>query len=134
MLECLIVGDSIAVGISQVRPECESVAKVGITSTAWNKQFLTRIIPAKTLIISLGTNDDGVNTEMNVRKLRIKAGSYNVFWVLPNEQLKPKQAAAVIQVAKEFGDVVISNSSVNISADKIHPTSKGYKQLAEKTR
>ena len=59
MLECLIVGDSIAVGVSQVRPECASIAKSGINSRDWVTHNLGKLEPAKTLIISLGANEIG---------------------------------------------------------------------------
>ena len=38
MLECLIVGDSIAVGTAMARPECVSLSKGGINSSQWNRQ------------------------------------------------------------------------------------------------
>jgi len=41
---------------------------------------------------------------------------------------------AVRQVAEEFGDTVIPRPEDNISRDGVHPTYKGYKILAEKTR
>jgi hypothetical protein len=63
MLECLIVGDSIAVGVSQIRTECQAIVKSGINSSDWNKKHLHKLKPTKTLIISLGANDLGINTE-----------------------------------------------------------------------
>ena len=47
MIECLIVGDSIAVGVSQVRHECMSIAKSGINSSDWNKQNIQKLKPTK---------------------------------------------------------------------------------------
>lgn len=135
MIDCLIVGDSIAVGVSQYRKECVSVAKVGITSKAWNKENLNKLEPARTLIISLGANDyEGINTEANVRKLRIKAQADKVFWLLPSNVLKPTQVKAVETVAKEFGDIIIPRPEADISKDRVHPTQKGYQKLAEKTK
>jgi lysophospholipase L1-like esterase len=135
MLECLIVGDSIAVGVSQVRPECASIAKSGINSRDWNARNMQRLKPARTLIISLGANDlKGHNTEGNVRSLRTNAQADRVFWLLPNETLKPAAVAAVKQVASEFGDSVIDRPKTNMSADGVHPTYKGYKILGDQTR
>lgn len=135
MLECLIVGDSIAVGVSQVRPECASIAKSGINSRDWNARNMQRLKPARVLIISLGANDlKGHNTEGNVRSLRTNAQADKVFWLLPNETLKPAAVAAVKQVAAEFGDSVIDRPKTNMSADGVHPTYKGYKILADQTR
>jgi lysophospholipase L1-like esterase len=134
MLECLIVGDSIAVGVSQVRPECEAIAKSGINSSDWNKKHLHKLKPARTLIISLGANDLGINTEGHVRSLRTNAQADRVFWLLPSQKLKPKQVEAVRQVATEFGDTVIPRPENNISSDGVHPTYKGYKILGDQTR
>jgi lysophospholipase L1-like esterase len=134
MLECLIVGDSIAVGVSQVRPECEAIAKSGINSSDWNKKHLHKLKPARTLIISLGANDLGINTEGHVRSLRTNAQADRVFWLLPRQKLKPKQVEAVRQVATEFGDTVIPRPENNISSDGVHPTYKGYKILGDQTR
>ena len=59
MLECLVLGDSIASGVGQARPECETVARVGITSGT----YINELLPgapraARTAVISLGVNDD----------------------------------------------------------------------------
>jgi lysophospholipase L1-like esterase len=134
MLECLIVGDSIAVGVSQVRPECKSIAKSGINSANWNKQHLNKLQPTKTMIISLGANDLGVNTEENIRQLRERAQADRVFWLLPSQRLKPDQVRAVKFVAIDYGDTVIPRPERDISADGVHPTYKGYKVLGDLTR
>ena len=134
MLECLIVGDSIAVGVSQVRPECEHIVKSGINSRDWTSKHLQKLKPTKTLIISLGANDLGINTEGYIRSLRTNAQAERVFWLLPSQRLKPRQVEAVRQVAEEFGDTVIPRPESNISKDGVHPTYKGYKILADQTR
>ena len=135
MLECLIVGDSIAVGVSQVRPECQSIAKSGINSRDWSTKHLQKLKPARTLVISLGANDyRGINTEGHVRAIRTNAQADRVFWLLPSERLKPGQVEAVRQVAEEFGDTVIPRPESNISADGVHPTYRGYRILADQTR
>lgn len=134
MLECLIVGDSIAVGVGQARPECVTVAKVGITSKNWNKQFLDKLEPAKTVVVSLGANDYRSSTELNVRKLRIKLDAYRVYWILPDEKTRPNEVAAIKQVAKEFNDVIVPRPELQMSPDNVHPTTKGYKDLALRTK
>jgi lysophospholipase L1-like esterase len=135
MLECLIVGDSIAVGVSQVRPECQSIAKSGINSSDCNKKHLHKLKPARTLVISLGANDyKGINTEGHIRSLRTNAQADRVFWLLPSQRLKPTQVEAVKLVAAEFGDTVIPRPESNISSDGVHPTYKGYKILGDQTR
>ena len=135
MLECLIVGDSIGVGVSQVRKECSAIVKSGINSKDWNKLHLGKLQPTKTLIISLGANDyKGINTEANIRRLRTNASADRVFWLLPSKKLKPEQVKSVELIAEEFGDVIIPRPETNISSDGVHPTYKGYKILGEQTR
>lgn len=134
MIECLIVGDSIAVGVSQIRPECAVMAVSGINTTAWNRQFLRKLYPTKTLIISLGANDIGTNTEDNIRKLREQAQAQRVFWLLPSQRLKPEQVRAVKSVAHDYGDTVITRPERDMSPDGVHPTYKGYKVLGELTK
>ena len=134
MIDCLIVGDSIAVGVSQIRKECVAYAKSGINSSNWNKVYMNKLQPTKALIISLGANDLGINTEVNVRLLRTNAQAQKVFWLLPSQKLKPKQVEAVKLVAAEFGDTVIPRPENNISNDGVHPTYKGYKILGDLTK
>lgn len=135
MIECLIIGDSIGVGVSQVRKECASVVKSGINSTDWNKKNLTKLQPAGSVIISLGANDTKrIDTESNVRFLRGQIKSNKVYWILPNEHLKPLAVAAVTKVALEHGDVIIQRPKTDMSADNVHPTGKGYQKLANLTR
>ena len=133
----MIVGDSIAVGVSQIRTECTAIVKSGINSKVWNDKHLDKLIRAeiRTLIISLGANDyKGIDTEKNIRYLRIAIKADRVFWLLPSQKLKPYQVEAVKKVAEEFGDTVIPRPETNISPDGVHPTYKGYRILADKTR
>jgi hypothetical protein len=137
MLECLIVGDSIAVGVSQVRTECAAIVKSGINSQSWVRQNLDKVVGKdyRTVVISLGANDyKGIDTEAHIRLLRNNVNATQVFWLLPSSKLKPAQVESVKLVANEFGDVVIPRPETDISADGVHPTYKGYKKLAEKTK
>jgi lysophospholipase L1-like esterase len=135
MLECLIVGDSIGVGVSQVRKECSAIVKSGINSREWNRQHLSKLQPTKTMIISLGANDyKGIDTDANIRRLRESVKADRVFWLLPSQRLKPEQVRAVKFVAIEYGDTVIPRPEKDISADGVHPTYKGYKVLGDLTR
>ena len=76
MLECLIMGDSIAVGTKMFAPkECVSYSKGGQNTWQWNKKWGKTPLEAKTIVISLGTNDhSGVNTkkELTIIRTRIK--------------------------------------------------------------
>ncbi len=135
MIECLIVGDSIGVGVSQVRKECSALVKSGINSRDWNAKHLNQLQPSKTVIISLGANDyKGIDTENNIRKLRANVQASRVFWLLPSQKLKPEQVRAVKFVAQDYGDTVIPRPEKDISGDGVHPTYKGYKVLGDLTR
>ena len=135
MLECLIIGDSIGVGVSQVRKECSAIVKSGINSSTWKTTNINKLQPAKVIIISLGANDlKSHNTEDNVRQIRAAAKADKVYWILPNENLKPKAVMDVTKVASEFGDTIIERPKTDMSADNVHPTGTGYRKLAEKTK
>ena len=71
MLECLILGDSIAVGTKMFAPtECVSYSKGGFNSWQWNQRWGMNPVEANTVVISLGTNDHvGVNTEKELKDL-----------------------------------------------------------------
>ena len=63
MFDCLILGDSIAVGTANYRKECVSYSVGSINTWQWNKKFVNNDLKARTVIISLGTNDHtGINT------------------------------------------------------------------------
>lgn len=131
MIDCLIVGDSIAVGTHQYRPECVAYAKGGINSSQWNRQNSNKNLTAKTVIISLGSNDhNGVRTMWELQQLRARTDAERVFWILP--AIKPDVQEMVRIVAKDHGDVILSIP--NLQADKVHPSGAGYKKLAEQTR
>ena len=134
MLECLIIGDSIAVGTHMFRKECVAYAQGGITSHGWNKKFGQNDLTAQTVIISLSTNDwekaDTYATLMNIRT-KVK-GNARVFWIEPNIESKPNAVEYVRRVAKEFGDTVLPTT--RWQADKIHPSWAGYQSLAERTK
>ena len=137
MLECLILGDSIAVGTAMARPECVSYSKGGWNSWQWNKDYLAKASaePAKTVIISLGANDHkGVKTEIELRKMREAIKGNRVFWISPGAERKPYPQAAIERIAQEYGDTVLARPEKQMSADGVHPTGRGYKELADKTR
>ncbi len=137
MLECLIIGDSIAVGTAMARPECVSYSKGGWNSWQWNKDYLSKASsqPAKTVIISLGANDHkGVKTEAELRKMREAVKGDRVFWIDPGQDRKPVPHDAIVRIAKEYGDTILPRPKTHMSADGIHPTGKGYGVLADQTR
>jgi len=132
MLDCLIVGDSIAVGTATARPECVAYAKGGINSYQWlNKNIDKTPLIAKTVIISLGSNDHKyVKTESELRSIRELTKADRVYWILP--AIKPDIQEIVKKVAAENGDTVLPITS--LQKDGVHPSWAGYKQLGEQTR
>ena len=137
MLECMIVGDSIAVGVARARPECVSYSRGGWNSWQWNKDYLARSVsrPAKTVVISLGANDHkGVKTEQELRKMRESIKGNRVFWIDPGKDRKPVPHDAIVKIAQEYGDTILPRPKDHMSVDGVHPTGGGYKILAEQTR
>jgi len=137
MIECLILGDSIAVGTYMARPECVAYARGGWNSWQWNKDYLenAKSKSAKTIIISLGANDHkGVKSEAELRKMREAIKGERVFWISPGMDRKPIAQTAIEKIAKEYGDTVLARPKDQMSTDGIHPTGRGYKTLADQTR
>ena len=133
MLECLILGDSIAVGTHQVRTECVAYAKGGINSWQWNKTHGSKDLAAKTVIISLGSNDyRSINTYEELHTLRQLVKADRVYWILP--AIKDAKRANVQKVADKYHDIIIDSRNHELSADGVHPTYKGYKAIAKKTQ
>lgn len=137
MIDCMIVGDSIAVGVAMARPDCVSYSRGGWNSWQWNKDYLSvaSTRTPKTLIISLGANDHkGVKTEQELRKMRSNIKADRVFWISPGTERKPIPQEAIEKIAKEYGDTVLPRPTNHMSADGIHPTGRGYKILGEQTK
>jgi lysophospholipase L1-like esterase len=132
LVDCLILGDSIAVGVGQDRPACTTVARVGITSGT----FVQTLLPAapkeaRSVVISLGVNDDpSMNTAAALRQMRRGIQAAHVTWLLPG----PKEAVrqAIRTVAAEHGDRLVDTSG-DLGPDHLHPTGSGYRRLAALT-
>jgi lysophospholipase L1-like esterase len=136
MLECLILGDSIAVGTHQFKQECALVGKGGINTWQWNRMYPGRDLTARNVIISLGTNDHtGVNTFRELMAMRQRVDADHVFWIMPpcNDKFcKPAVNEIVEIIAKNFNDTIIGTKK--LQADAIHPSWSGYKELATKIK
>ena len=131
MLECLILGDSIAVGTAQFRPDCAVYAKSGINSHNWLNKNVDKNLTAKSVIISLGSNDhSGVKTFHELMSIRLLTDAARVYWILPAN--KPDVREIIEIIARNFGDTILPITKV--SKDGVHPTTAGYKELAEKSR
>jgi len=136
MLDCLILGDSLAVGVGQIRTECVARAKSGINSYDYVNRHILHTqgnTQAKTVIISLGSNDTAkINTFEELDSLRQLVDASRVYWIVPN--IKEDKRRAVLAVADKYKDFVIDARHHDISPDKVHPTYKGYKTISEKTK
>lgn len=131
MIDCLILGDSIAKGISDVRRECVAYVKSGINSRDWNDRYVKKIVPARSTIISLGSNDyRNLNTEIELVALRTHVNSDHVYWIVP--AIKPEKQELVKKIAGHFGDTFVNIPE--LAKDKVHPTYRGYKQLGVLTK
>jgi lysophospholipase L1-like esterase len=136
MLECLILGDSLAVGVGQIRKECVTYAKSGINSYDYVNRHLLHTqgnTAAKSVIISLGSNDSKTTKtfeELDTLRQLVKAD--RVFWILP--AIKDDKRRAVQAVAEKYRDTVIDSRQSALSPDGVHPTSSGYKNIADKTK
>jgi lysophospholipase L1-like esterase len=137
MIECLILGDSIAVGVSQIRKECVSFVKSGINSKDfYNKHKSMLSQPTKTgvTIISIGPNDTKSIDTIKYANLIRENINGKVYWILPSNTKKPEKFQIIKEVAAVWGDVVIERPADKISPDGVHPTYAGYKEIAEKTK
>jgi lysophospholipase L1-like esterase len=136
MFECLILGDSIGVGLHQFMPKCQSISKGGWNTWQWNKSYLKNDLTSEVVIISLGSNDHKhIKTQVELEKLREKVKANRVYWVLPAGNL-PAGGLSIIEVqriikmiAAVYGDQIIPIQG--LQKDGIHPTWEGYKQIAK---
>lgn len=139
MIDCLILGDSIAVGTAQARPECVAYAKGGINSWQWNKANSNKTLAAGTVIISLGSNDHRyIKTRHELEQLRARVHAGKVYWILPHGNLKASgvdilEIQQIIEdIANQHNDWIIKIPEV--SKDGIHPTGKGYRKIGAITK
>lgn len=137
MLECLIVGDSIAVGTKMFMPQCELQGKGGINTWQFNRMYKGSFY-ADTVIISLGSNDHKyIKSYDEMFEMRQRVGAKNVFWILPAGNLKASEVPIekiqeiVIDIAEYYGDTVLPING--LQADGIHPSWSGYKDIASRT-
>ena len=139
MIDCMIVGDSIAVGTHNVRTECAEYATGGLNTWQWNKKYRDANLTARSVIISLGTNDHQyIKTRKELEAMRARVNADHVYWVLPYGN-NPKSGvtietiqSTVTAVARAHGDTIVPFTRVQ--KDGIHPSWAGYKQIAEATK
>ena len=127
MIECVLIGDSLAVGIAQHLPKCLRYAKVGIAAENIFK-IIPQQITADDVAISLGSNNP-TNPKLREELIKVRNSikAKRVFWVLPNHPIAKR---TVVSVAESYRDNMI-DSSPWISKDGVHPTGKGYEQMSK---
>ena len=127
--DCLILGDSLAVGVAQHLPQCEMVAKVGMNTDQMLRRATHWI--SDTVIISLGSNDNfPIAIEFDIlRKFRKTIESKRVFWIMPN--INSPARAIIREIARDYGDYIIDAKHYEKSSDGVHPTGKGYREIAK---
>ncbi len=128
-MSCTIIGDSIAVGVGELRKDCETVAQIGIDSSAWKSKWAYIVKYGDVVLISLGTNDRYTTpTADNLYEIRSKIpDSSKVLWVLPANNRKVREI--VMEIAGEWDDKVAFINQV--SGDGLHPTPSGYRALSK---
>jgi lysophospholipase L1-like esterase len=126
------MGDSIAVGTQMFDKQCTMIAKGGINSYQWVNKYIDKApYQAKTIIISLGSNDHKyVKTEEELRTIRQLTKADRVYWIQP--AIKPDIQEIVKKVAAEYGDVVLPIN--RLQPDGIHPSWAGYKEIVKATK
>jgi hypothetical protein len=139
MLECLILGDSIAVGTQQFATQCQLVGKGGINTWQWNQMYPRADLTAGTVIISLATNDHKyINTEAELIKMRERVKSQRVFWILPAGNLRASEVniqwiqGLVREIARKYGDTVLPING--LQRDGIHPSWSGYRDIMDRVK
>jgi lysophospholipase L1-like esterase len=138
MIECMVIGDSIAVGVQAHLPRCELVGKSGLNSGQFNAMSAEKILEAKTVIVSLGSNEaKGVKTSRELIKVRARIAADRVIWIMPQGVARGSGVEIadvqeiIVRVASIFNDRVIAFAP---GADGIHPAPGGYKTIAEGAR
>lgn len=135
MMDCLIIGDSIASGVSDYRKDCVSIVKRGVNSKRWGVYHMNRpafdMAEYNTAIISLGTNDtDEDDTEENLSEIRATVKAKLVYWIMP--AVNERAQKAILKIARYKNDKIVYMKEV--SRDGIHPTEFGYRWIAFDTK
>ena len=121
-MDCVAVGDSIAVGVGQ-SARCSINAKVGASSSYISDHVISK--SARVAVISAGSNDPrNPRLNKNLLEIRSKIKSERVVWILPYD----RTAARVVKsVAASHGDAYIDLAAYQ-TRDGVHP--KSYSRVA----
>jgi hypothetical protein len=130
MLECLILGDSLAQGAAAAlrnsyHRQCDVVATQGIGSAAILRSTPTR--PYQTATISAGSNDSrNPKLANNLIAIRQTLTADHVVWIAPYNR---SVAYLVSEIARSFGDSLVDVAETAPVRDGLHPHS--YNRLAQ---
>jgi lysophospholipase L1-like esterase len=140
MIDCMIIGDSIAVGTAAFKQECVADYAVGgLNSWQWNILFKDANLSASMMIISLGTNDHQyVNTRRELMAMRERVTANRVYWVLPYGN-NPKSGVSIKEIQDAVKEIAIIHGDTilpikRVQADGIHPSWAGYKEIAREAK
>lgn len=123
-MDCIAIGDSIAVGVGQAA-HCSINAKVGASSSYIADHVVSS--SRDVAVISAGSNDpSNPKLRTNLDKIRSKITAKRVVWILPYDR---KAAAVVKAVAVQHGDGYVDLSGFK-TRDGVHPSS--YRSVARK--
>lgn len=119
MIDCVAIGDSIAVGVGQAA-QCTINAKVGASSSYIVDHAISSAFDVA--VISAGSNDPhNPKLRTNLDRIRSKIKAKRVVWILPYD----RRAAAIVKaVAVQHGDGYIDLSGFK-TRDGVHPSSYG---------
>ena len=133
MLECLILGDSLAQGAAAAlartaHATCDVVATQGIGSAAILRSTPKRAY--ETAVISAGSNDpNNPNLTDNLVAIRRTLSTSRVVWIAPYNR---SVANLVADLARYFGDSLVDIAETPAVRDGLHPQS--YRRLADLLR
>lgn len=131
MIECVLLGDSIALGVARSQPSCQVQAVSGIGTGSYLSRF-SHTVHARHALISIGSNDPASGDLVSqMRTMRSRIIADEVTWLLSANNAHA--AAAARAVAAEHGDRVI-NIMPFLSSDRVHPTPAGYYRLSSMWR
>ena len=135
MIDCLILGDQVAAGLTDHLKGCALISNDGMTSTEFynthSQSYLIYNNEWDTVIICLGINDrtDGIRTRNVLRELRNGIRAKNVYWMLPPESVFDIRSA-VHDAALGRQDMIID--VVGWNKNMLSP--RGYREAVDKMR
>ena len=120
MLDCLLIGDELAIGLSKHRPECSVVAKPQINSEVWVEQNIGNLQNSNITIISLTAHDTpDVYSQWNLETIRSKIKTGRVFWIVPSKTKSSLNIDLMLKyIAKKYKDTLIYSTDLNDIAER----------------